>query len=94
MQTDPLVDFLVSNRIHSLKYLRSTTLGSKDIGKKQKIGQLVDKEVGTDSEDNMDKRNEDEIHAIGKKKVLIAKVRNTVVIQSRQGKWIPVSVRN
>ena len=47
-----------------------------------------------DSEDNMDKRNEDEIHAIGKKKVLIAKVRNTVVIQSRQGKWIPVSVRN
>ena len=32
MQTDPLVDFLLSNRIHSLKYLRSTTLGSKDIG--------------------------------------------------------------
>jgi len=29
MQTDP---FLLSNRIHSLKYLRSTTLGSKDIG--------------------------------------------------------------
>ena len=28
MQTDPC---LLSNRIHSLKYLRSTTLGSKDI---------------------------------------------------------------
>ena len=28
MQTDP---FLLSNRIHSLKHLRSTTLGSKDI---------------------------------------------------------------
>ena len=31
---------------------------------------------------------------LGKKKVLIAKVRNTVVIQTRQGKWIPVSVHN
>ena len=29
MQTDP---FLLSNRVHSLKFLRSTTLGSKDIG--------------------------------------------------------------
>ena len=33
MQTNPLLDFLLSNRIHSLKYLRSTTLGSKDIEK-------------------------------------------------------------
>ena len=32
MQTGPPVDFLLSNginKIHSLKYLRSTTLGSK-----------------------------------------------------------------
>ena len=32
MKTDP---FLLSNRIHSLKYLRSTTLGSKDVGFKK-----------------------------------------------------------
>ena len=32
MQTDSPVDFLLSNRIHSLKYVRSTTLGSKYIG--------------------------------------------------------------
>ena len=29
MQTDPLVDFLLSYRIHSLKYLRSTTWVAK-----------------------------------------------------------------
>jgi len=32
MQTDSPVEFLLSNRIHNLKYLRSTKLASKDIG--------------------------------------------------------------
>ncbi len=48
----------------------------------------------TDSEDDIDKRKEGGIHVIGKRKVLIAKVEKTVVIQPRQGKWIPVSVDN
>ncbi len=48
----------------------------------------------TDSEDDIDKRKEGGIHVIGKRKVLIAKVEKTVVIQPRQGKWIPVSVEN
>ena len=48
----------------------------------------------TDSEDNIDKRKEGGIHVMGKRKVLIAKVEKTVVIQPRQGKWIPVSVDN
>jgi len=48
----------------------------------------------TDSEDDIDKRKEGGIHVIEKRKVLIAKVEKTVVIQPRQGKWIPVSVDN
>ena len=31
MQTDPLVDFLLSYRFHSLKYQKSTTQAWKDI---------------------------------------------------------------
>ena len=30
------------------------------------------------------------IHVIGEKKVLVAKVKNTVTLQPRQGKWIPI----
>ena len=48
----------------------------------------------TDSEDDIDERKEGGIHVIGKRKILIAKVEKTVVIQPRQGKWIPVSVDN
>jgi len=47
-----------------------------------------------DSEDDIEKRKEGGIHVIGKRKVLIAKVEKTVVIQPRLEKWIPVSVDN
>jgi len=47
-----------------------------------------------DSEDDIDNRKEGGIHVIGKRKVLIAKVEKTVVIQPRREKWIPVSVDN
>ena len=48
----------------------------------------------TDSEDDIDKRKEGGNHVIGKRKVLIAKVEKTVVIQPRREKWIPVTVDN
>ena len=34
------------------------------------------------------------IHAIREKKVLIAKVKNSIILPARHGKWIPISVYN
>ena len=34
------------------------------------------------------------IHAIGEKKVLIEKVKNSIILSERQGKWISISDSN
>ena len=70
---------------YSVENRSASRQGSKDRGESSSW---------RDSEDNIDKRKVGGIHVIGKRKVLIAKVRKTVVIQPRQGKWIPVSVDN
>ena len=40
------------------------------------------------------KGKEGGIHVIGEKQVLISKVKNSIILPSRQGKWIPISVCN
>ncbi len=48
----------------------------------------------TGNEDDTEKGKEGGIHAMREKKVVIAKVRNSITPPARQGKWIPISVFN
>ena len=69
---DKMTRYAVENKSVSIQGSRSR---SRDKGESSSW---------TDIEDNIEKRKEGGIHAIGEKKVLIAKVRNIVIIQPRK----------
>ena len=47
----------------------------------------------TDNEDDNQDRDKGGIHVIGEKSTLVAKIKDTMTLQPRTGKWIPVNCK-